>query len=244
MRNVFLWDNRVMGSAHQAGPKGATNKRLTDGNRQDKNEHKEAPCGGEGHALSEEDESKINVALEDLNGNQIEDATPLAKQTAGFQKQEQQPPGPIVRWERFLPVRTLKESKMIWSIAGTIDDCMGKNMKIQECRKPEMQYETHSTEQDFTKLAGKKMEKLPEKDSKNEGHLGTFHNDLFNEPKAPSGFSKAIEVEDKINHTSNLPSIELSLKRLRSIGDSGTANQDGRNVLRRLELSAFSRCKK
>ncbi|RRT79554.1 hypothetical protein B296_00025153, partial [Ensete ventricosum] len=108
MRNVFLWDNRVMGSAHQAGPKGASNKRLTDGNRQDKNEHKEAPCGGEGHALSEEDESKINVALEDLNGNQIEDATPLAKQTAGFQKQEQQPPGPIVRWERFLPVRTLK----------------------------------------------------------------------------------------------------------------------------------------
>ncbi|RZR93150.1 hypothetical protein BHM03_00021578 [Ensete ventricosum] len=225
MRNVFLWDNRVMGSAHQAGPKGATNKRLTDGNRQDKNEHKEAPCGGEGHALSEEDESKINVALEDLNGNQIEDATPLAKQTAGFQKQEQQPPGPIVRWERFLPVRTLKVYRWYYW-------------------KPEMQYETHSTEQDFTKLAGKKMEKLPEKDSKNEGHLGTFHNDLFNEPKAPSGFSKAIEVEDKINHTSNLPSIELSLKRLRSIGDSGTANQDGRNVLRRLELSAFSRCKK
>lgn len=108
MRNVFLWGNRVMESAHQAGPKGATNKGLTDGNHQDETEHKEAPCSGEGHALSEEDESKINVALEDLNGNQITDATPLAKQTAGLQKQEQQPPGPIVRWERFLPVRTLK----------------------------------------------------------------------------------------------------------------------------------------
>lgn len=97
-----------MESAHQAGPKGAANKGLTDGNHQDETEHKEAPCSGEGHALSEEDESKINVALEDLNGNQITDATPLAKQTAGLQKQEQQPPGPIVRWERFLPVRTLK----------------------------------------------------------------------------------------------------------------------------------------
>ncbi|URE35561.1 Two-component response regulator-like PRR73 [Musa troglodytarum] len=489
MRDIFLWDNRVMESAHQAGPKGATNKGLTDGNHQDKTEHKEAPCGGEGHALSEEDESKINVALEDLNGNQITDATPIAKQSAGLQKQEQQPPGPIVRWERFLPVRTLKvllvenddstrqvvsallrncsyevtavanglqawkilerltnhvdlvltevvmpglngigllskimnhktrknipvimmssndsmgtvfkclskgavdflvkpirknELKNLWqhvwrrchssSDSGSesgiqtqksvkskssddsdnssnsndddnesidlnardgsdhgsrtqsswtkraaetdspqpmspldqladppdstcaqvihptpetfskdqvptsairenhgkkkpSDDCMGKKMKIQECRKPEMQYEIHSTEQDFIKLADKKMDKLPEKDSKNEGHLGTFHNDSFNEPnaqaanlidavasssdarvvtriaQAPSGFSKVIEEQDKINHTSiDLPSIELSLKRLRSIGEK--ANQDDRNVLRRLELSAFSR---
>ncbi|URE35563.1 Two-component response regulator-like PRR73 [Musa troglodytarum] len=417
MRDIFLWDNRVMESAHQAGPKGATNKGLTDGNHQDKTEHKEAPCGGEGHALSEEDESKINVALEDLNGNQITDATPIAKQSAGLQKQEQQPPGPIVRWERFLPVRTLKvllvenddstrqvvsallrncsyevtavaNGLQAWKILERLtnhvdlvltessdsgsesgiqtqksvkskssddsdnssnsndddnesidlnardgsdhgsrtqsswtkraaetdspqpmspldqladppdstcaqvihptpetfskdqvptsairenhgkkkpsDDCMGKKMKIQECRKPEMQYEIHSTEQDFIKLADKKMDKLPEKDSKNEGHLGTFHNDSFNEPnaqaanlidavasssdarvvtriaQAPSGFSKVIEEQDKINHTSiDLPSIELSLKRLRSIGEK--ANQDDRNVLRRLELSAFSR---
>ncbi|XP_018673787.2 two-component response regulator-like PRR73 isoform X2 [Musa acuminata AAA Group] len=489
MRNVFLWDNRVMESAHQAGPKGATNEGLTDGNHQDETEHKEAPCGGEGHAPSEEDESKINVALEDLNGNQITDATPLAKQTAGLQKQEQQPPGPIVRWERFLPVRTLKvllvenddstrqvvsallrncsyevtavanglqawkilehltnhvdlvltevvmpglngvgllskimnhktrknvpvimmsssdsmgtvfkclskgavdflvkpirknELKNLWqhvwrrchsssgsgsgsgsesgiqtqksvkskssddtdnssssndhdnesidlnardgsdhgsrtqsswtkcapetdspqpmspldqladppdstcaqvirptpetfskdqmptsAIRENHDDCMGKKMKIQECRKPEMQYESHSTEQDFIKLADKKMDKLPEKDSKNKGHLGTFRNDSFNDPnaqaanlidavgnssdsrvvtriaQAPSGFSKVVEEQDKINHTSiDLPSVELSLKRLRSIGESGTANQDDRNVLRRLELSAFSR---
>lgn len=139
-------------------------------------------------------------------------------------------------------------------------------MKIQECRKPEMQYESHSTEQDFIKLADKKMDKLPEKDSKNKGHLGTFRNDSFNDPNAqaanlidavgnssdsrvvtriahaPCGFSKVVEEQDKINHTSiDLPSVELSLKRLRSIGESGTANQDDRNVLRRLELSAFSR---
>ncbi|OVA18206.1 Signal transduction response regulator [Macleaya cordata] len=60
--------------------------------------------------------------------------------------------------------------------------------------------------------------------------------------EAPHGLCRISEIKDKANSdTKELPSLELSLKRLRSIGDVGSAAHDERNVLRRSDLSAFSR---
>lgn len=53
--------------------------------------------------------------------------------------------------------------------------------------------------------------------------------------------SKVLDVKNKaINDTEEMPSLELSLKRLRGV-KTGTAIQDDRNVLRRSDSSAFSR---
>ena len=54
--------------------------------------------------------------------------------------------------------------------------------------------------------------------------------------------AKPSDIEIKgINDNEELPSLELSLKRLRGVKDAGIAIQDERNVLRRSDLSAFSR---
>lgn len=60
---------------------------------------------GEGHGLSEEDESRINEDVEDLNDGRIGSVQAVQGVLHGPQ---QQPQGPIVRWERFLPLRSLK----------------------------------------------------------------------------------------------------------------------------------------
>lgn len=92
-------------------PDGGRNKGLASSSHRDQNEYKEVAdaAAEERQGLSEEDESKINEAVGGLNHNQIGDAVPPEQQSGGLQKQQQQQsPGPIIRWERFLPVRTLK----------------------------------------------------------------------------------------------------------------------------------------
>lgn len=143
---------------------------------------------------------------------------------------------------------------------------MIKDLEIRVHRTLEMQYETHQIEQDCIKLTNTKAGNLSETDPKIKGCLGALCNNVLDEPssnpigatanssdtrvlttviQAPSGFSKFSEGQDKINYTSvDLPSLELSLKRLRSIGESRTATQVDRNVLRHSDMSAFSRCKK
>ncbi|CAD5162987.1 unnamed protein product [Musa acuminata subsp. malaccensis] len=143
------------------------------------------------------------------------------------------------------------------------DDCMIKDLEIRGHRTLEMQYETHQIEQDCIKLTNTKAGNLSETDPKIKGCLGALCNNVLDEPssnpigvtanssdtrvlttviQAPSGFSKFSEGQDKINYTSvDLPSLELSLKRLRSIGESRTATQVDRNVLRHSDMSAFSR---
>lgn len=59
----------------------------------------------EGHGLSEEDESRINEDVEDLNDGPIK----WVQAAQGIlHRPQQQPQWPIVRWERFLPLRSLK----------------------------------------------------------------------------------------------------------------------------------------
>lgn len=53
---------------------------------------------------------------------------------------------------------------------------------------------------------------------------------------------KASDISNKANYnTDELPSVELSLKRLRGVKGAETTVQDDRNVLRRSDSSAFSR---
>ena len=59
----------------------------------------------EGHSLSEEDESTINEDVEDLNDGQKKS---VQAAQGILHRPQQQPQGPIVRWERFLPLRSLK----------------------------------------------------------------------------------------------------------------------------------------
>lgn len=146
---------------------------------------------------------------------------------------------------------------------------MGKDLEIGVPRNPDTRYESYPTEQVSTKLTGTSMDKLPESNPKNEGTLGLDNNNMSDEPifqaadpigaitnsidaqlvtrvmEAPNGFSKTTEGKDKTADGSmELPYLELSLKRLRSTGQDGTATHDDHNVLRRSDLSAFSRCKK
>ena len=53
---------------------------------------------------------------------------------------------------------------------------------------------------------------------------------------------RSLDIENKCTiDAKDLPSLELSLKRLRGVKDAGITIQDERNVLRRSDLSAFSR---
>lgn len=88
-----------MGTVHQVSP-----NRVEARNPHVLYEHEEVRDGvfRKGKGISGHDDSRNNVAFEDLKGR--EDLPPLAHQS-GLQEQ---PPEPIVRWERFLPVRALK----------------------------------------------------------------------------------------------------------------------------------------
>ncbi|KAI4300214.1 hypothetical protein L6164_033613 [Bauhinia variegata] len=62
------------------------------------------------------------------------------------------------------------------------------------------------------------------------------------ECETPGRRVKTSDIENKsTNNNEEFPSLELSLKRLRGVKDSGITIQDERNVLRRSDLSAFSR---
>lgn len=62
------------------------------------------------------------------------------------------------------------------------------------------------------------------------------------ENEVSNRLSKIPDVNDKtINDSKEPPSVELGLKRLRGVKDTGTVIRDERNVLRRSDSSAFSR---
>lgn len=60
--------------------------------------------GGGGQRLSEEDESKINEYSENVKCLPVESV----QTQVVLHRQQQQPQGPLVQWERFLPLRSLK----------------------------------------------------------------------------------------------------------------------------------------
>mgnify|MGYP004710731751 FL=1 len=59
---------------------------------------------GDGHGISEEGESRTNEEVNNGRLDLVQAQTALLAQ----HHQQQQPQGPVVRWERFLPVRSLK----------------------------------------------------------------------------------------------------------------------------------------
>jgi pseudo-response regulator 7 len=63
---------------------------------------------GEGHGLSEEGESQINEDVEDYDDRQMEAVQDKAHAQVVLQSSQQQPQRPLVHWERFLPLRSLK----------------------------------------------------------------------------------------------------------------------------------------
>ncbi|KAF8396651.1 hypothetical protein HHK36_018275 [Tetracentron sinense] len=85
---------------------GAENKGLAELNNHMRDEHKEVRDGvvGEGQGLSEEDESRINEVAEDVNDGCEGAFQPLVV----LQRLQPQPQGPVVHWDRFLPLRSLK----------------------------------------------------------------------------------------------------------------------------------------
>uniref|UniRef100_A0A5B7AGV0 Putative response regulator isoform 3 n=1 Tax=Davidia involucrata TaxID=16924 RepID=A0A5B7AGV0_DAVIN len=93
MRGVRMNDN------------GPTTKGLAELNHHTGDEQKEVRNGvaGGGQGLSEEDESRINEDAEDLHSGCIE----LVEAQAVLPRVQQQPQGPVIRWERFLPLRSL-----------------------------------------------------------------------------------------------------------------------------------------
>ena len=73
-------------------------------------EHKEVRNGvlGEDQRLLEEDELQINEDVEDIDDGQMEGVQDKAQTEAVLRRLQQQPQGPLVHWERFLPVRSLE----------------------------------------------------------------------------------------------------------------------------------------
>ncbi|KAF3954250.1 hypothetical protein CMV_020388 [Castanea mollissima] len=73
--------------------------------------HKEIKNGrilGEDQGLSEENESRINEDAEDVDDGQMEAAQDKVQTQVVMQGSQQQHQRPLVRWERFLPLRSLK----------------------------------------------------------------------------------------------------------------------------------------
>lgn len=115
----------------QVNTDGAGSKESAERNHHSRDEHKgiRGSCVGEGHGLSEEDESRINEA-ENMNDRhevvvwadvalqrQLQQSPlppppppppPPLPSPPSLHQQRQNPSGPIVRWERFLPLRSLK----------------------------------------------------------------------------------------------------------------------------------------
>ncbi|KAL6977270.1 hypothetical protein U1Q18_026067 [Sarracenia purpurea var. burkii] len=91
-----------------------TTKRAAEFDNYIRDEHKEVRDGiaGDGHRLFEEDESRINDDAEDANCGHKELVLPSLGLSQAVQPRPQQQPqgsqGPVVCWERFLPLGSLK----------------------------------------------------------------------------------------------------------------------------------------
>ncbi|KAL5733383.1 hypothetical protein ACOSP7_032723 [Xanthoceras sorbifolium] len=83
---------------------------LAELNHHMRDEHKEIRDGvtGEGQGLSEEDESRINEDVDDVNDGRVEVVQVQVNANTVLQRPQQQSQGPIICWERFLPLRSLK----------------------------------------------------------------------------------------------------------------------------------------
>ncbi|XAR56102.1 hypothetical protein NMG60_11036430 [Bertholletia excelsa] len=90
----------------QGNTTGPTISGLGEVNNHVQGEQKEVwvQAAADARGLSEEDESRINEDTEDASCECKGSVHPQAIQ----QRQQQQPQGPVVRWERFLPVWSLK----------------------------------------------------------------------------------------------------------------------------------------
>lgn len=146
------------------------------------------------------------------------------------------------------------------------DALMGKDLEIRMPRSPGRHPELHLTQMTSTKFAGKGKDKLPESDKNEEDGPGHQTNNVYGKSVSetadlmggitnntdaqllndvsdpPSGISRIPESKDKNDDGSmELPSLQLSLKRLRSTGEGGNVTLDDRNILRRSDQSAFSR---
>ncbi|KAK6929252.1 hypothetical protein RJ641_005457 [Dillenia turbinata] len=88
---------------------GSETKGLAELNQHVQDEQKETKDGvvGEGQGISDEDESRIIEDNEDAKAGclTLVHARVLLQNQ---QQQQQQSQGPVIRWERFLPVRSLK----------------------------------------------------------------------------------------------------------------------------------------
>ncbi|KAJ6727163.1 TWO-COMPONENT RESPONSE REGULATOR [Salix purpurea] len=145
---------------------------------------------------------------------------------------------------------------------------MGKDLETGAPRIPNLQFKD-PIEKVLTNIADNDGERFPEiKPKQDGGHLEKRQQDLNSEERdtelrnqgndlkgsitnstnpqmeslvldVPNGLSSN-QKNEVIYETKEVPSFELSLKRLRDIGDARTGSHD-RNVLRHSDLSAFSR---
>ncbi|KAK6933289.1 Signal transduction response regulator, receiver domain, partial [Dillenia turbinata] len=87
---------------------GSETKGFAELNQHVRDEQKETRDGvvGEGQGISEEDESRIIEDNEDAKGGCL--TLVHARALLQNQQQQQQSQGSVIRWERFLPIRSLK----------------------------------------------------------------------------------------------------------------------------------------
>lgn len=123
-------------------------------------------------------------------------------------------------------------------------------MEIGVSRNPDLQCEYQQKKS--LPLTSKMKSKLPEVDSQQEqlDHYGENGNSCANvnctkPPEGrifgtPNGISDQSQIKGN-SDTGELPSLELTLKRLRGAGDVGNAALDECNVLRHSDMSAFSK---
>lgn len=143
---------------------------------------------------------------------------------------------------------------------------MGKDLEIGVPRSSGAHSALRPTEKMSTELAGKGKDKPPESNKNNEGVLGHQTSNVYCKPvpeatghvgeiankidalpvnaasDPPNGICGVAESKDKNNDGSmKLSSLQLRLKRLRSMGEGGNATTDDRHILRHSNQSAFSR---
>lgn len=125
---------------------------------------------------------------------------------------------------------------------GIADVYMGKDLEIGVPMNPGPQHESYPTEKVSTKLTSESVERLPESDSNNKGMLGLESSNLSDKSGTQATdliglIANSTIAQETIRVTDGsmeLPSLKLSLKRLRS------TEEGGRNFLKRSDLSAFS----
>lgn len=140
------------------------------------------------------------------------------------------------------------------------DDFKGKDLEIGAPGNLYMDHQSSPTERPIKAADGRceyppennskesMMENLEEPNVRAADLIGSMAKNMDTQQAAraadTSNFSSKVpEGKDK-NDDNVLPSLELSLKRSRSCGDgANTVKDEQRNVLRRSNLSAFTRCK-